>query len=222
MPYTLDDIHVIQWFEAIRRRPAMYIGDTSHLGLLYLAREMLDAPLEPTAIHLMLERTSLRIAASCTPPSLEPRTSGRPPFLVEACTLLEAPLDDPPTLAGVEFLDTSAKLATFRRLPKVPAGLAIANALSKAFSVSSVASGRCWSAAFSGGTVTSPLGSIASSDPDGLRIEFEPDPTIFGGASFQFHLLAQVAREIAVVRRTSVELQDRNSGCSYSTKADAG
>lgn len=221
MPNARADIQVVTWFEAVRRRPAMYIGDTSHFGLLWLVRELVDVPLEPTNISLALHGTTFCMAASSVPPSVQPREPDRLPFLVEACTHLMLPLDHPATLAGVETLDGASTFAKFVRNPVVPPCLAIANALSRAFTVASISRGLCWRAEFSNGVLVAPLASLPSEAPSGLTISFAPDPDIFGDASLDFRLLAKLAREVALVRRVPVEARDENSGRVFVARGGA-
>ncbi len=80
----------------------MYIGDTANLGLLWLTRELLDVPLDPSRIVLSLNGTGLQVTATCVPPSIEPQRPGRPPFLVDACTAIQVPLDTTRRLASAE------------------------------------------------------------------------------------------------------------------------
>jgi DNA gyrase subunit B len=217
--YTRDDIHVITPAEAIRRRPAMYIGDTSLLGLHMLVAELLDVPLNPSRISLRLQGDTLRIAASSVPPSVRPRAEGHPPFLVEVCTALMTSLDSPPTLAGVETLDESRSPATFERLGAAPACLAIANALSSEFEIASSSHGTCSRVAFRRGEVAIPLAEASTDAPDGVEIVFMPDRDIFSTGSFRFSLLARLAREASLVRHVSIELRDEVSGTLFTVGA---
>jgi DNA gyrase subunit B len=202
MSHSHDDIQVITWADAVRRRPAMYIPGTNVFGMHWLVGELLEVPLNPSRIDLCLREDSVRIAASAVPPSIQPRGEGRPPFLIEACTSLMTSLDAPPTLAGVEDVDESKSPAVFHRLGKAPSCLAIANALSAEFAIASSSQGKCSRVVFRRGQVESPLSEAATDAPDGLEIEFAPDREIFSDyTSFYFPLVARFARAASLVRR---------------------
>lgn len=204
-----NDIQVIQWHEAVRRRPAMYIGGTDEWHLLWLMGELMDCPEQLQKIMLALSDHVIEIDSVAVAPSMRPRRNGHPPFLVEACTSLSVGLDDPPTLAGYESLDTTSKPAIFRREGRVSMALALANALSAEMRVCSRSGGTATRIIFSRGTLTSEPASEKTTEPDGLFISFEPDEQIFGQVVLHFERLAIVARGVALVRQVPVTLFDR-------------
>ena len=216
MTHSVEDIHVVTWPEAIRRRPAMYVGDvSSHLGLIFLTRGLLDVPLDPTSILISLTGTTLRIDGASVPPSTLPEAPGEPPFLIRICTSFGRKLGPQPTVAGVDALDTTVEPAVFRRLDLAPACLAIANALSSEFMMASRSAGCETRVGFARGVEVLPLESVPTLLPDGLGIAFTPDPEIFRDPRFHFELLAGAAREIALLRNARVELRDLGTGVFF-------
>ena len=201
--------------EAIRRRAAMYIGDTSVNRLHWLVRDFLDVPLNPSRITLRLAPDAVRLVAEAVPLSVLPRAEGRPPFIVEVCTMLMTSLDEPPTLAGVEELDESVSPAVFQRTGTAPSSLTIANALSSEFSIASCRSGRCSRVVFRRGEITSPLAASETDSPDGITICFSPDREIFADTSLRFYLLARIARDAALLRRVPIEVRDETSNAVF-------
>src|SRR5262245_23925905 len=110
-----NEIEVLEWHEAVRRRPTMYIGGTDAWHLSWLVGELMDCPERPRKITLSLSNRVVEIDSVAVAPSMRPLRNGFPPFLVEACTRPNIGLDQPRTLAGYERLDTSSKPAIFRR-----------------------------------------------------------------------------------------------------------
>jgi len=213
--YNADGIQVLEWFEAIRRKPAMWLGTTQGPRLYWLARELLNVPLNPTRMSLILSGTTLRIASASVPPSVLPRAPGCPPYLVEACTSVHPALDTPATLMGVEILDTRSQPAVFKRVNGTPPCLAIANAFSEAFTFSSFSNGTCWRVSFSRGVMVEPLTSSSSTTEDGLSISFTPDSDIFQDEALNFGQLAHIAHEVASLRRVPIEVRDESSGSIF-------
>jgi len=207
-----DGIEVLSGLEAVRRRPAMYVGDTGNHGLLWLVRELLEVPRAPTKISMFINAADLTISAASVPPSVEPRKQSRVPFLVEACTTLHTNLDVQPTLGGLEILDDATNPATFVRVDAAPACLAIANALSKAFAVASISGGVCRRVEFARGALVAPLSASSTTAPDGMSLSFTPDPDIFQGISLRLSMLASLARDFAAVRGVAIEVRDEWSG----------
>ena len=207
--YMEKDIQIIRWYEAVRRRPAMYIGGTDECHLLWLTGELMECPERPQKITLTLRGQVIEIDSIGVAPSMRPRGNDVPPFLVEACTSLWVGLDHPPTLAGVELLDTSSKPATFRREGRISMALALANALSVEMQVCSRSGGTATRLIFSRGLLTSEPRTEETGESDGLFIRFEPDEQIFGQFALYFERLAIVARGVALVRRIPVDLLDQ-------------
>jgi len=213
--YMKKDVQIIQWYEAVRRRPAMYIGGTDECHLLWLMGELMECPERPQKITLTLRGQVIEIDSIGVAPSMRPRRNDLPPFLIEACTSLSVGLDQPPTLAGVELLDTSSKPATFRREGSASMALALANALSAEMQVCSRSGGISTRLIFSRGLLTSEPATEETTESDGLFIRFEPDEEIFGQFALYFERLAIVARGVALVRRVPVDLLDRKRDLTF-------
>ena len=169
----------------------------------------MDCPEQLQKITLALSDRVIEIDSVAVAPSMRPRRNGHPPFLVEACTSLIVGLDQPPTLAGYESLDTSSKPAIFRREGRVSMALALANALSAEMQVCSRLGGTATRLVFSRGILISEPVFEETAEPDGLFIYFKPDEQIFGQFVLRFERLAIVARGVALVRQVPVALFDR-------------
>lgn len=145
------------WHDVIRRRPYMFLGDGGTLGTLYLLSNLLECPLQPTSIVVTLEDGGIRIQARCVPPSVLPRESGQPPYLVEVCTRINSPIDSPASVAPMESFDADCEPPAFKRLAIAPPYLAIANALSECFRIESITNGVATRACFERGVLRSGL-----------------------------------------------------------------
>jgi DNA gyrase subunit B len=215
-----EKIQVLRWPEVIRRRPAMYLGDTGPLGLMFLARELFDCPREPTRLVVTLDGSALKIAAASTPISTRPREDGKPIYLIEVLTGIVVPLDRPPSIAGCEILDTQVRPAVFRRVEQAPSTLALANAVSAKMTVISTSNRVATHVEFSRGVLVSGPAEGATADEDGFGIQLVPDSEIFGATAFRFEALADMLRDFSLRRRVPAELRDLSRDLVFT--ADAG
>jgi hypothetical protein len=188
----------------------MYLGDGGTLGTLYLLRSLLECPLQPSSIVVTLKAGGIHILARCVPPSILPRGSGLPPYLIELCTNITAPIDSLPTIAPVETFDADCEPPSFKRLPIAPPYLAIANALSEYFQIGSITQGVVTKASFEHGVLLAGPLSEPTSEADGLEVHFTLDDIAshgeYGrlGRFGRFDLLAEVARDVANVRHVPI------------------
>lgn len=126
----------------------------------------------------------------------------------DLCTIM--PLDDPPSIAGTDIKDSPSNL--FRTINAGPMIIAIANALSSEFKITSYRAGVATEAHFSRGVLIAPPTTAPSpSIGDGVSIAITPDPEIFLTHSLTFEDLAEELRDFALGRRVDVELLDVRS-----------
>ncbi len=174
--YTARDIEVLEGLEPVRRRPAMYVGDTGESGLHHLFAEILDNAMdEAVAGHAGRIDIHLAQDGSCTvadngrgiptdPHPKNPRLSALEVIL----TTLHA---------GGKF--SGKAYATSGGLHGV--GLSVVNALSESLVVEVARSRRLWRQAFARGKPVTPLedaGRVANRR--GTSVTFRPDAAIFG------------------------------------------
>jgi hypothetical protein len=202
------DIEPLEWWECVRKRPGMYIGGVGRLGLLRLIRELLDCARDVTATEISVGERSVTIQLTCTPPSVTIRSGSGLPFLLEACCRLTVAPDDPPTLGFCEVFDEDATPPAFRTVPQVTSALAIANALASELRVTSLSSGVATRFSFAQGRPTGGSEVLPTERPDGLAIFFASDAEVFGDSLLRFQDVADIARDVASVRRRAVVVTD--------------
>ncbi len=188
--YSARDIEVLEGLEPVRRRPAMYVGDTGEGGIHHLFAEILDNAMdEAVAGHAGRIDIHLARDGSCTvadngrgiptdPHPKNPRLSALEVIL----TTLHA---------GGKF--SGKAYATSGGLHGV--GLSVVNALSESLTVEVARARRLWRQAFARGQPATPLqdgGRVANRR--GTSIVFRPDAAIFGDAALRPAHLFRMAR----------------------------
>ena len=218
MPPSEREIEVLGWFEAIRRRPEMYVGGRGHSALLWLLGALLETPLHPSLVTVTLDGTAITIDAESVAPSVTAREPTGASFLVDVATRISAPLDQPPTLAGVEDLWIEDGRAEFIMTTQAPTALAIANALGESLTLTSRQPPTATSFSFVRGSVVDGPTTTPTNGPPGMSILFAPDDQIFRW-SFRFEAVAEVVRDFSCRRGVDVRVKNRESGATYARSA---
>lgn len=210
--YDESSIRVLEGLQAVRKRPAMYIGDTGISGLHHLIYEVVDNAIdEAMAGHCDSILVSLGADGSCTvrdngrgipigPMShSDPNINGKP--AVEVCmTVLHA---------GGKFDRESYKVSGGLH----GVGVSVVNALSEWLRVEVRQGGSVHEMGFERGHTTAPLKVIGQSDKTGTLITFKPDPEIFPDCEFRYETLRIRLRELAYLNEgVRIELTDQRSG----------
>ena len=192
--YSAKDIEVLEGLEAVRRRPAMYIGSSDERGLHQLAAEVLDNAMDE-AVAGHASRIDVALSADG---SLRVRDNGR-----------GIPVDPHPKFKGRSALEvilttlhSGAKFSnkiyhTAGGLHGV--GLSVVNALSDSLEVEVAREGEVWTQRYQRGKPHSKLErSATAANRHGTTISFHPDAEIFGErTSFRPATLYRMARSKA-------------------------
>jgi DNA gyrase subunit B len=194
--YTASDIKVLEGLEAVRKRPAMYIGDTSAYGLHHLVYEVVDNAVdEALAGYCDSVKVILHSDGSCSvgdngrgiPVDLHKET-GKPAAEV-VLTVLHA---------GGKFEHSAYKVSGGLH----GVGVSVVNALSEWLEVEIRRGGRVWTQRFEkGGVPVTPLTPGEKTAKHGTIIRFKPDPKIFEETAFSFDTLSNRLRELAFLNR---------------------
>jgi DNA gyrase subunit B len=209
--YTASDIKVLEGLEAVRKRPAMYIGDTGLYGLHHLVYEVVDNSVdEALAGHCDSIKVILHSDGSCSvgdngrgiPVDIHKET-GRPAAEVVLTTLH----------AGGKFEHSAYKVSGGLH----GVGVSVVNALSEWLDVEIRRAGREWTQRFEkGGVPTGPLTAGAATKKTGTIIRFKPDATIFEETTFSFDTLSNRLREMAFLTKgLKIVIEDERDGRSH-------
>lgn len=189
--YDASDIQVLEGLEAVRKRPAMYIGDVSSRGLHHLVNEVVDNSIDE-AMAGYCNRIEVDINEDN---SITVRDNGRgipvdmhpklhKPAVEVVLTVLHA---------GGKFNKDSYKVSGGLH----GVGVSCVNALSKKLRVEVYRDGKIYSQQYEKGKPVSELEVIGTSDHTGTVVSFLPDDTIFTSTQYQFSVLEERMRELA-------------------------
>jgi DNA gyrase subunit B len=190
--YSASSIQVLEGLEAVRKRPAMYIGSTDARGLHHLVYEVVDNSVdEALAGHCDTISVVLQADGGCRvedngrgiPIDMHPKYNK--PALEVALTVLHA---------GGKFDESSYKVSGGLH----GVGVSCVNGLSERLVADVRRDGRHVSQEFARGD-PKPMAELGTSTPAerGTTITFWPDPTIFETTSFDFDTLQNRLRELA-------------------------
>ena len=194
--YNAANIQVLEGMEAVRKRPAMYIGDTGERGYHHLVYEVVDNSIdEALAGYCSMIDVTINPDGSLTvqdngrgiPVDMHP-TQHRPAIEV-VLTVLHA---------GGKFDGSNYKVSGGLH----GVGVSCVNALSDWMKVEVKRGGRIHHIEFSRGHVTKPLEVVGEcGDETGTKVTFFPDHTIFSCHAFKWEILCARLRELAFLNK---------------------
>ena len=194
--YNAANIQVLEGMEAVRKRPAMYIGDTGERGYHHLVYEVVDNSIdEALAGYCSNIDVVINADGSLTvqdngrgiPVDMHP-TQGKPAIEV-VLTVLHA---------GGKFDGSNYKVSGGLH----GVGVSCVNALSDWMKVEVKRAGKIHQIEFSRGHVTKPLEVVGEcGDETGTKVTFFPDHTIFSCRAFKWEILCARLRELAFLNK---------------------
>lgn len=218
--YTGSNITVLEGLEAVRKRPAMYIGNTNERGLHHLVYEVVDNAIDE-ALGGFCDTITVTLTedGSCI---VEDNGRGIPADMMPKYkkSALEVVLTV--LHAGGKF--DKATYQVSGGLHGV--GVSVVNALSTELSATVFRNGKIHSIAFHSGHVTMPLTECDQEAGDhkrGTIICFKPDPVIFETVDFDYDKLSYRMRELAFLNKgISITIIDERTGDSETFHYEGG
>lgn len=207
--YTASNINVLKGLEAVRKRPAMYIGDISSRGLHHLVNEVVDNSIdEALAGYNDIIMVTLNEDGSVT---VEDRGRGIPIDIhpEENRSALEVVMTV--LHAGGKFDKSSYKVSGGLH----GVGVSVVNALSEWMKVEVRRGGKLYYQEYSRGFPKEDVKEIGKTNKEesGTRITFMPDREIFTTTKFKFDILAERMRELAYLNRNvTIIIEDKIEG----------
>jgi DNA gyrase subunit B len=196
--YTGENIRILEGLEAVRLRPAMYIGSTGDMGLHHLVYEVVDNSVdEALAGYAKRIEVTIHVDNSVTvvddgrgiPVDMMALPNGQ---MMPAVQVVLTKLH-----AGGKFDASTYKVSGGLH----GVGVSCVNALSQEFSVEIWRDGHTWEMDFSCGAPTSELRQAGISKRRGTKVHFLPDKSIFTATEFNYDTLAQRLREMAFLNK---------------------
>ncbi len=196
--YNADSIKVLGGMEAVRKRPAMYIGSTGDLGLHHLVYEVVDNSVDEALAGFATKiEVTIHIDNSVTVvddgrgiPVDDMDIDGEK---VSAAQVVMTTLH-----AGGKFDSSTYKVSGGLH----GVGVSCVNALSEVLELEIWRDGATWEQTYSKGEPTSKMKKVGAAKRRGTKVHFLPDRSIFTGTvDYNYDTLAQRLRELAFLNK---------------------
>ena len=207
--YNAKNINVLKGLDAVRKRPAMYIGDVSSRGLHHLVNEVVDNSIDESLAGFCDKiEITIREEGSIT---VEDNGRGIPVDIhpEEKRSALEVVMTV--LHAGGKFDKNSYKVSGGLH----GVGVSVVNALAEWLKAEVRRDGKIYFQEFRKGVPVAKVKEIgkAGKKETGTKITFFPDPEIFNTTEFKFSTLAERMRELAYLNKTiTIIIKDERNG----------
>lgn len=193
--YNADQIHVLEGLEAVRKRPAMYIGSTSARGLHHLVYEVVDNSIDEalagycSEIKVIIHAdNSITVIDNGRGIPVDMMKKENKPAVEVIMTVLHA---------GGKFGDGGYKVSGGLH----GVGVTCVNALSEFMDVEVRRGGKCYGIEFEKGKTTRKLYEKGIAETTGTTVHFKPDSTIFTETEYSYETLRLRIRELAFLNK---------------------
>ena len=193
--YSAESIQVLEGLEAVRKRPAMFIGDISTKGLHHLVYEVIDNSIDEALVGycdqidvVINENNTITVTDNGRGIPIDIHEKEQRSALEVVMTVLHA---------GGKFNKDSYKVSGGLH----GVGVSCVNALSKNLRAEVHRDGQVYLQEYEKGKPMADVKSIGKTDKTGTIITFDPDDTIFITTDFNFEILASRLRELAYLNK---------------------
>lgn len=205
--YGAASIKILEGLNAVRKRPAMYIGNTGFEGLHHLVYEVVDNSIDEAMAGYcnkidieILSDGSVIVLDNGRGIPVDIHETEKVPALEVVMTKLHA---------GGKFDNKSYRVSGGLH----GVGVSVVNALSEYMNANVYRSGKIYSQSFERGYKKTDLSVTGETKRQGTRIHFKPDPEIFETIEFDFNTLAKRMRELSfLTSNVRIRISDERSG----------
>ena len=204
--YNAEQIHVLEGLEAVRKRPAMYIGSTSSRGLHHLVYEVVDNSIDEALagycsdIKVIIHKdNSITVIDNGRGIPVDMMKKEQKPAVEVIMTVLHA---------GGKFGDGGYKVSGGLH----GVGVTCVNALSEHMEVEVRRGGKCYGIEFAKGNTSKKLYEMGDCETTGTTVHFKPDATIFTETEYSYDTLRLRIRELAFLNKgITISLTDERA-----------
>jgi DNA gyrase subunit B len=195
--YTAEDIKVLEGMEAVRLRPAMYIGSNGEMGLHHLVYEVVDNSVDEALAGFATQiDVTIHIDNSITVVD-DGRGIPVDDMVIDGEKVPAAQVVLTKLHAGGKFDSSNYKVSGGLH----GVGVSCVNALSHQFDLEIWRDGHVWEQTYSKGDPQTKLKKTGTTKKRGTKIHFLPDKEIFTATEYNFDTLAQRLRELAFLNK---------------------
>jgi DNA gyrase subunit B len=204
--YNADQIKVLEGLKAVRKRPSMYIGNTSVEGLHQLVYEVVDNSIDEALagfcnqIDVIIHSDdSVTVGDNGRGIPVDMHKTEKKPALEVVMTILHA---------GGKFDNQSYKVSGGLH----GVGVSVVNALSEYLEVEVRINGQVYAQRYEQGNTVTPLEVIGTTKRTGTQVHFKPDGAIFESTEFSYDLLVQRLRELSFLNKgVKITIEDERN-----------
>jgi DNA gyrase subunit B len=205
--YSADKIQVLKGLEAVRKRPAMYIGDVTERGLHHMVYEIVDNSIDEAMAGYC---TNIKVIINADE-SVTVEDNGRGIPVDKHKEMKMSALEVIMTMlhAGGKFDKSSYKVSGGLH----GVGASVVNAISEWCEVKVYRDGNIWEQRYEKGIPKSPVKKVGTAKSNGTKTTFMADAEIFKVVTFDFEMLAKRLRELAFLNGgLKIILKDERTG----------